>query len=111
MLYVNLFKKKGADFERFWISVRTPVYDAKKKKTTDDYITAQMPARLTNEAKEKFDELAIKSSGKKTTWNRFELKEFKFEAVQPKDSDYGYVRVVIFDLELAPKKDEDDEDD
>ena len=28
MLYVNLFKKKGADFERFWISVRTPVYDA-----------------------------------------------------------------------------------
>ena len=68
-------------------------------------------ARLANEAKEKFDELAIKSSGKKTTWNRFDLKEFKFEAIQPKDSDYGYVRVVIFDLELAPKKDEDDEDD
>lgn len=109
MLYVNLFKKKGADFERYWISVRTPVYDAKKKKTTDDYITAQMPARLTDKAKEKFDELAIKSSGKKTTWNRFELSEFKFEAVQPKDSDYGYVRAVIFDLKLAEKDEDEDE--
>lgn len=109
MLYVNLFKKKGSDFERYWISVRTPVYDAKKKKTTDDYITAQMPVRMTDKAKDKFDELAKKSSGKKTTWNRFELTEFKFEAVQPKDSDYGYVRIVIFDLELAETDDPEDD--
>ena len=34
-MYVNLFKKEGDDYARYWVSVSTEIYDKKKKKYSE----------------------------------------------------------------------------
>lgn len=104
-MYVNLFKQESEDFSRYWASVSTEIYDTKKKKLTGEYIQASMPVRLGPDAKDIFEDSAVKTKAKKTKWARFEIKQSLLEAVQPKDNDeYPYVRLVI--LDMAPAKED-----
>lgn len=105
-MYVNLFKKEGADYTRYWISVSTEIYDAKKKKGSGDYVNASMPVRLGQKALDVFKENAVKTKGKKITGGRFVVKKWLLEAVHPKDDDYAYVRFVILEMEPAPERDD-----
>ena len=97
-MFVNLFKKEGDDYARYWISVSTEIYDKKKKKGTGKYTNASMPVRLASDAIEVFKDNAIKSKSKDTKYGRFEIVTALFEAVQPADNDYAYVRLVILDM-------------
>lgn len=105
-MLVNLFKKESDDYARYWISVSTAVYDKKKKKQTDEYINATMPVRLVSDAADVFDECARKSKTKGIKYGRFEIGSAIFEAVHPKDEDYSYVRLVIFDMKDAAGEDD-----
>lgn len=105
-MYVNLFMKEGADYKRYWASVSTEIYDSKKKKGTGDYVRANIPVRLGNEAAKTFDDEADKTKNKKILHGRFKVGKWLLEAVQPKDEDYAYVRLVILTMEPAESEDD-----
>lgn len=100
-MYVSLFKKEGANYTRIWASVSTEIYDSKKKTGTGDYVNASMPVRLGTKAADVFDKFAGKTKGKKIIGGRFKITKWLLEAVQPKDDDYAYVRIVIIEMEPA----------
>lgn len=97
-MFVNLFKKESGDSTRYWASVSTEIYDAKKKRGTGKYINASMPVRLADDAREVFDKIAVKSKSKGVTYGRFKVEKSLLEAVQPKDNDYAYARLVILKM-------------
>lgn len=105
-MFVNLFSKDCGDYIRYWASVSTEIYDAKKKKGTGDYINASMPVRLASDALDVFKNNAEKSKKKGILYGRFKVKKWLLEAVQPKEDDYAYVRLVIIDMESVDEEDE-----
>ena len=101
-MFVNLFKKDCGGYSRYWASVSTEIYDAKKGKGTGDYVRANISVRLSKDANEVFEEIAEKTANKKITMGRFEVVKSLFEAVQPKDDEeFPYVRFVIIDMKEA----------
>lgn len=106
-MFVNLFAKDNGDYIRYWASVSTKKYDAKKKKETDEYINASMPVRLIPDMVDVFNDASVKTKNKKIKRGLFKDVEGFLEAVEPKDGE-PFVRFVI--LEMTPAdSDEDDE--
>ena len=103
-MFINLFKKDCGDYDRYWASVSSEKYDAKKKKGTGEYINATIPVRLVKDEASKFEKSSVKTSNKKITRGRFEDCEGFFEAVEPKEGE-PFVRFVITDLG-SPIKDD-----
>lgn len=104
-MYANIFGKKSEDHTRYWISVSTEKYDAKKGKGTGEYIKASIPARLMKDAVKVFDEHSVKTKTKNIRMlNAKDVGGF-FEAVEPREGE-PYVRFVIFEAEAVDKEDD-----
>lgn len=101
-MFVNLFSKDAGEFIRYWASISTEKYDAKKKKGSGEYANASIPVRLSKESIELFEENASKTKNKKILGGKFELDEFWLEAVEPKEGE-PYVRLFI--KSMTPKED------
>ncbi len=101
MQYLRLFCEKGDEYDRFWASVSTE--KSKDGKGTGEYITANISARLSKEAREAFNKNAEKSKtrgikhcrGKADGW---------LKAVEGKENNF----VVFFIDSFEPVRDEDD---
>lgn len=94
IMFINLFRKECGDYDRYWASVSTEKYDAKKKKGTGEYINATIPVRVVKDETDRFDKVCVKTSNKKITRARFEDCEGFFEAVEPKEGE-PFVRFVV----------------
>lgn len=120
-MFVNLFRKDNGDYYRYWASVSTEIYDAKKGKKTGEYTRANISVRLSKDCVDVFEDVAKKTSDKKIIGARFEVTDMLLEAVEPRDEDeYPYVRLVILKMKdandakpakkTAKKSAKDDED-
>lgn len=103
-MFVNLFSKKGEDYTRYWVSVSTEKYNAKKGKGTGEYINASMPVRLSEDAKSTFNNSCVKTSNKKIMRGRFEVDSGWLESVEPKEGE-PYVRLFILEMTDASEDD------
>lgn len=104
-MYANIFGKRGEDYTRYWVSVSTEKYDAKKKKGTGEYINASIPARLLEDVEAVFDESAAKTKSKGIYLLKAKKVEGWFEAVEPKEGE-PYVRFVIAEASAVDPEDD-----
>lgn len=106
-MFVNLFGKDCGNYTRYWISVSTERWDAKKNKGTGEYIRASLSASLSADASEVFKENSKKTANKKIRGGRFEVKGAFFKAVEPKE---GEPFVTFYIHDMAPVEDEEEDD-
>lgn len=105
-MFVNLFGKDCGEYTRYWISVSTEKWDAKKNKGTGEYIRASLSATLSKDAADVFDEYAKKTKSKKVRGGRFEVKGAFFKAIEPKDGE-PFVTFYIHKMEFVEDQEED----
>ena len=96
-MFVNLFSKDAGEYTRYWASISTEKYDAKKKKGSGEYANASISVRLSKDAVEVFENHANKTKSKKIMGAAFELVDFWLEAVEPKEGE-SFVRLFIADM-------------
>lgn len=104
-MYANIFGKKGEDYTRYWISVSTEKYDAKKKKGTGNYVNASIPVRLFDDVKDLFEDSAENTKTKKIRMMRCKDVEGFFEAVEPKEGE-PYVRFIVTKAKAVDPEDD-----
>lgn len=103
-MFVNLFGKDNGEYTRYWISVSTEKWDAKKKKGSGEFVRASLNATLSKDAADLFDETAKKTANKKIRGGRYEIKGAFFKAVEPKD---GEPFVTFYIHDMAPVEEDD----
>ena len=103
-MFVNLFGKDCGEYTRYWVSVSTEKYDAKKNKGTGEYVRASLSATLSKDAAEVFDDNAKKTANKKIRGGRFEIKGAFFKAVEARE---GEPFVTFYIHEMEPVDEED----
>lgn len=92
MRYCNIFKKTSDEYDRYWMSVSTEKV-GKNGKGTGEYIRASITVRMSNDAKEYFDEHSTKTKSKDVRQGCFNVKDCFFKAVEPKE---GEPFVILF---------------
>ena len=105
-MFVNLFGKDCGEYTRYWISVSTEVWDAKKKKGTGEYIRASLSATLSKEAAEVFEDNSKKTKDRKIKGGRFEVKGAFFKAIDRRE---GEPFVTFYIHDMAPVEDGEEE--
>lgn len=101
-MFVNLFSKDMGDYTRYWASISTEKYDAKKKTGSGEYANASISVRLSKDAVEVFEDNATKTKSKKILGAAFVLEDFWLEAVEPKEGE-SFVRLFI--AKMKPRED------
>lgn len=108
--YLTVFGKKEDEYTRYWVSVSTE--RMKDGKGTGKYANANMQARLSEDAREVFEDKAGKTKTKGIKVLRMKVSEFYLMAATPKDRDMDdYVYIYVKTAKAAPSKKDDDEED
>lgn len=93
---ITLFGNYAEEHPRYWISVSNKGYADGKE--TDEYISASVPAYITQKAKEYFEENSKETKNKDVDMLTARLKDGWLKAVAGKEQNY----IVLVVNELAP---------
>lgn len=93
---ITLFGNYAEEHPRYWVSVSNKGYADGKE--TDDYVSASVPAYVTQKAKEYFEENSKETKNKNVDMLTARLKDGWLKAVVGKEQTY----VVLVISELGP---------
>ena len=103
--YFRLFCEKGDEYDRYWASISSKI-SSKDDVTKTEYVSANIPVRLSRNAEKVFKDNAAKTKTKGIRMCNIKSENFWLKAVKPKDDELKpYVILFIDDAEAVEEDD------
>lgn len=101
--YMTVFRKETEDRTRFWVSVSTETVD-KKGRRTGEYINANIPAYMSNEAYEASEGLWKPTKNDEIDRIHVQVTDAWLKAVEGRDENFVALFINHIDIETEDEK-------